>query len=1037
MPPLPGQPARYTTLLHVALIVLMIPPLVADLSLPLGMSVWVLYLFPIVLSYLAATPVLPPALAAVSTLLMIAGFLMANSGVDPQVAQINRTLGAITAWIIGGTGYLFIRNRLAIRREEWLQSSQIGLSRDMAGERNVGALADNIVRSLARMLDAQAVMLFVDDGSAFRRQASYGVPADADVIGSTGPADGLLGVAIREKRIVSIGPVPETYLRYGSSLGSGAPRAMLVAPAVADEDVVALIEVGFAEEPAPRVAELLGRAAEGIGKAVRAARYRERLQELLEETQAQAEELRAQSEELRSTNEELEEQSRQLLDSQARLENQQAELEQSNAQLEEQTQQLEMQRDELTRAQSGLQSQARDLEQASRYKSEFLANMSHELRTPLNSLLIMARLLADNRGGNLSPEQVRHAQTIETSGNDLLLLINDILDISKIEAGHVDLQARRTRIAPMVDKLRALMEPAAVQKGLALRIHVAEDAPAEIETDANRLEQILKNFLSNAVKFTARGEVMLTVAAAGADGVALTVRDTGIGIAPEQQQSIFEPFRQADGSVSRTYGGTGLGLSISRELARLLGGDIALASVPGEGSAFTLTLPCRFQPADPAVAPRREPPARSMVRETVPMVASVKPGGTMTRARSIDDDRETLSGDSRVILFVEDDPLFARILCDLAHEMGFQCLLADTADEGVILARQYLPQAIILDMGLPDHSGLSVLDRLKRDVNTRHIPVHVVSVADHSHAAMSYGAVGYMFKPVKRDDLAQVLEGLEQRFYQRMRRVLLVEDDATQRESLRLLLATREVEAVEAQSASDCMALLADQSFDCMVLDLNLPDASGFELLERLSEDEALSFPPVIVYTGRDLSADEEMRLRRYSKSIIIKGAKSPERLLDEVTLFLHQVVSELPERQQEMLASALNRDALLEGRHILVAEDDVRNIYALTSLFEPHGATVHIARNGVEALKRLQDEEAPPIDLVLMDVMMPEMDGLTATREIRAVPAWRDLPIITLTAKATPQDQAHCIAAGANDYLAKPLDIDKLLSLVRVWMPR
>ncbi|MFT3964950.1 MAG: response regulator [Sphingobium sp.] len=1036
MPSLQGHaPAKYATWLHLALVALMIPPFVADLAVPLGMSVWVLYLFPIVLSYLSSRTFVPPVLAATSTLLMIAGFYLSPPGVDPSVAMVNRTLGTVVAWVLGGIGLLFIRNRLAIRREEWLQSSQIGLSRTMSGERAMAELGQGIVRYLAETLGAEAALLFVEDGQVFRRSASHGVPADAAIAATTGASDGLLGVAITEKRILAIGPVPDGYLRYGSALGSAPPRAMLVAPALADDEVIALLEIGFADEPDARATELLARAAEGIGKAIRAARYRERLQELLEETQAQAEELQAQSEELRSANEELEEQSRALLDSQARLETQQAELEQTNAQLEEQAQQMEMQRDDLARAQGSLQNQARDLEQASRYKSEFLANMSHELRTPLNSLLIMARLLADNRGGNLTAEQVRHAETIETSGNDLLLLINDILDISKIEAGHVDLQPRRTRIAPLVGKLVSLLEPAAVQKGLALRTHVADDAPAEIETDPHRLEQILKNFLSNAVKFTGQGEVMLSIASAPGDAIAFTVRDTGIGIAPDQQQGIFEPFRQADGSVSRKYGGTGLGLSISRELARLLGGDIGLVSAPGEGSAFTLTLPRLFHPVEPLL---REPAYRPASRDAAPVIATPKAGAPRpAAARIVEDDRALLDGDSRVILFVEDDPAFARILCDLAREMGFRCLLADTADEGVVLARQYLPQAIILDMGLPDHSGLSVLDRLKRDVNTRHIPVHVVSVADHAHAALSYGAVGYMFKPVKRQELAHVLEGLEQRFSRRMRRVLLVEDDAAQRESLRLLLATRDVEAVEARSAADCMDLLSRETFDCMVLDLNLPDASGFELLERLSEDEALSFPPVIVYTGRDLSADEELRLRKYSKSIIIKGAKSPERLLDEVTLFLHQVVSELPERQRAMLATALNRDALLEGRHILVAEDDVRNIYALTSLFEPHGATVHIARNGAEALRRLSDPDGAPIDLVLMDVMMPEMDGLTATREIRANPDWRDLPVITLTAKATAQDQAHCIAAGANDYLAKPLDIDKLLSLVRVWMPR
>ncbi|WP_231636183.1 response regulator [Novosphingobium sp. ST904] len=399
-----------------------------------------------------------------------------------------------------------------------------------------------------------------------------------------------------------------------------------------------------------------------------------------------------------------------------------------------------------------------------------------------------------------------------------------------------------------------------------------------------------------------------------------------------------------------------------------------------------------------------------------------------------------MSGDSRVILIVEDDPAFARILCDLAHEVGFECLIAGTADEGALLARQYLPQAVILDMHLPDHTGLSVLDRIKRDTRTRHIPVHIVSADHDDHAALASGAVGYLFKPVSRDTLVDMLEGLEARMDQRLRRVLVVEDDPRQAEAIHLLLASRDVETVDVQSAADCLARLGEETFDCMVLDLNLPDMSGLDLLERLSHDESVAFPPVIVYTGRELSEEEEMRLRRYSKSIIVKGAKSPERLLDEVTLFLHQVVSELPDEKQQLLARSLGRDAALEGRQILVVEDDIRNIYALTSVLEPHGVQVRIARNGIEALNELAraaDSDGAPVDLVLMDVMMPEMDGLTCTREIRKQGQWHSLPIIALTAKAMERDHRECLEAGANDYLSKPLDVDKLLSLVRVWMPR
>ncbi|WP_206364499.1 response regulator [Sphingomonas pokkalii] len=1033
----PAQRGRRPSLpFYAGLGLLMVLPFGADLVLPLGTATWAGYLLPTVIAFMAGQPVVPLVIAALATLLSFAGFTFAPPGVDPQVVLVNRILGASITWMLAGIGFVFIRNRLAIRREEWLQSGQVELAKAVAGELPLDQLAGHALRSLAEHCGAQAGALFVRDpgGQGFRRQATYAVPADAALPEWVTPGDGLLGQAIADRRQFVVDAVPEGYLYYGSGLGQAQPRTLLIATTEADGEVNAAIELGFPHAVDPQVQALLDRVAPQLGISIRSGKYRARLRELLEETQRQAEELQVQSEELRANNDELETQSRNLQDTAARLEAQQSALEQTNAELEAQARQLELQRDELARAQGALEQQAADLEQASRYKSEFLANMSHELRTPLNSLLIMARLLAENRAGNLTSDQVRHAETIETSGNDLLTLINDILDISKIEAGKLELQPRRIRIAPVLDKLKAVFAAAASAKGLALRIEPDTQAPGEVETDPQRLEQVLKNFLSNAIKFTAKGEVSLAVARRPDGRIAFTVRDTGVGIAAEQQQVIFEAFRQADGTISRKYGGTGLGLSISRELARLLGGEVAVESTPGEGSSFSLILPAAYDPAlVQAAVPIAPPPAAK------PQPSNPKPARRRNAAPA-EDDRERLSGDSRVILIVEDDPAFARILCDVAHDLGFQCLIAGTADEGALMARQYAPNAVILDMNLPDHTGLSVLDRIKRDVRTRHIPVHVVSVDDDSQAALSSGAVGYLFKPVRREQLVEMLEGLEARMAQRMRRVLVVEDDAQQAESVKQLLASRDVETIEAHSAAECVARLGQDTFDCMVLDLNLPDASGLDLLDRLSEDESVGFPPVIVYTGRDLSADEELRLRRYSKSIIVKGAKSPERLLDEVTLFLHQVVSELPEPQQQLIAKALGRDAALEGRCILVVEDDIRNVYALTSIFEPHGVKVRIARNGREALQALEEsahKRADPVDLVLMDVMMPEMDGLTATREIRRQPWGRTLPIIALTAKAMARDQQDCLDAGANDYLAKPLDIDKLLSLARVWMPR
>ena len=702
---------------------------------------------------------------------------------------------------------------------------------------------------------------------------------------------------------------------------------------------------------------------------------------------AQSEELQVQGEELRVSNEELEEQGRALYESQARLEQQQAELEQTNSHLEEQAQQLEAQRDGLEQANAAVQLKAREVEQASRYKSDFLANMSHELRTPLNSSLILAKLLADNANENLTDEQVKYAQTIQSSGNDLLNLINDILDLSKIEAGHVEIEPEAVSVERLANNLRQLFQPIAQDKKLEFAVEIAAECPASIETDAQRLEQVLKNLLSNAFKFTETGRVLFAARPTGNGRIALSVTDTGVGIAEEQQRSIFEAFHQADGTISRRYGGTGLGLSISRELVRLLGGSIELRSradqaVPSRCSCpHPTTRPgraariarCRGRAAGrgPAKAPYRPRSSRSARWTTTAICRPTRAHPPRDRGRL----------------------RLRRHSARPVSEMGFRSLVAGTAEEAMTLARRFMPSAIILDVALPDQSGLSVLDQLKRNVQTRHIPIHIVSASDHAETAFSLGAVGYAIKPILREQLVQVVRKLEKRLSQQMRRVLIVEDNEQQRDAVAKLLTSHDVETVTAGTAAECLALLKEQTFDCMVLDLSLPDASGYSLLETLSRESAYAFPPVIVYTGRDLSADDEQRLRRYSKSIIIKGAKSPERLLDEVALFLHQVVSELPDEQQRMIRKAQHRDALLEGRRILVVEDDVRNVYALTNILEPRGAIIEIARNGQEALDILTKAASQPgssIDLVLMDVMMPVMDGLAATREIRRIPLGR-----------------------------------------------
>jgi len=964
----------------------------------------------------------------------------AQENYDEAVQRSNQTNFLRTATFVGVTfmnlGFLAWAFR-KIARQEWLQSGQAQLNERMSGDQQLTELGEKALKFLAEYLDAQVGAIFIEEGDSFRQFATYAVPGPKNLPQTFAAGEGLLGQAVKDKRAYLIRDVPEGYLSVASGLGQSRPQRLMIAPMKVDGAVNAVIELGFFHAAYKADLDLLERVSELVGVAVRSAKYRTRLQELLEETQRQAEEVQAQSEELRVSNEELEEQSRALKESQSRLEQQQVELEQSNSQLEEQTQVLEAQKDDLSRAKVELETQAAIVEQASRYKSDFLANMSHELRTPLNSSLILAKLLADNREGNLSPEQIKYAQTIQSAGNDLLTLINDVLDLAKVEAGHMDLKAESFTPAELLDNLRRMFEPVAAGKGLALRMRIAADAPVTLEADRRRLEQVLKNLLSNAVKFTERGKVSLEVARAPNDCIAFTVRDTGIGIAADQQESVFEPFRQADGAANRKYGGTGLGLSISRELVRLMGGHIQLKSELGKGSVFILTLPEVYQPEKLLPARQIDEP-KPRARAAVPS----ETGAAASRVKKsrIPDDRERLTGGSRVILIVEDDESFAGILSDVSHELNFQALIADSAEEALALAQQFQPSAIILDIGLPDNSGMFVLERLKADSRTRHVPVHVVSGSDYSETALSMGAVGYMLKPVQREQLVEAFHKLESRLTQKLRRVLVVEDDPVQLESLGHLLGSRDVETVGVRTAAECLEKLKAATFDCMVLDLSLPDASGFSLLETLSAEEAYSFPPVIIYTGRELSMDEEQRLRKYSKSIIIKGGKSPERLLDEVTLFLHQVVSDLPAEQQRMLEKARSRDSALEGRRILIAEDDVRNIFALTCLLEPKGVKAQIARNGREALRALEQAEqnsAERIDLVLMDIMMPEMNGLEAMREIRKNPQWRRLPIIALTAKAMKNDQEQCIQAGANDYLAKPLDVEKLLSLIRVWMPR
>ncbi|MCW1243920.1 response regulator [Pseudomonas sp. SAICEU22] len=926
-----------------------------------------------------------------------------------------------------------------LEKQAWLRNGQTQLAEQVLGQLSLNLLGRNILQFCSQYLGTVVAALYArEENGVLRRVATYGMSREDDeqqqVIVD---GEGIVGQAVRQGRVIRLDDVPDDYLKVSSGLGKGRPNCVLVVPTRDDDRINGVIELGFLRPLTERDIDLLELVAGNIGTSIEAARYRQRLQEVLAETQQLNEELQVQQEELKTANEELEEQSRILKESQVHLEAQQQELEQTNEQLAEQRDAMDQKNSELNLAQIQLQERAEELQRSSKYKSEFLANMSHELRTPLNSSLILSKLLAENPHKNLSEEQVKFAESIYSAGNDLLNLINDILDISKVEAGKLEMRPENTGVARLVEGLRDLFTPLAREKGLDFDVQVQPDAPAMLYTDRQRLEQVLKNLLSNAVKFTEHGSVRLNVAGQPSGGIAFMVRDSGIGIAADQQQSIFEAFRQADGTTNRRYGGTGLGLSISRDLAILLGGSISVTSAPGQGSEFTLALPGRYvEPGDSPIAPMTfSPPAASPTPvqapapALAPLVAEVE-----APVPQFADDREKAPFDSRCILVIEDEPKFARILFDLAHELGYQCLVAHGADEGFDLASRLSPDAILLDMRLPDHSGLTVLQRLKEQAATRHIPVHVISVEDRVEAAMHMGAIGYAVKPTTREELKDVFARLEAKLTQKVKRVLLVEDDDLQRDSITRLIGDEDIEITAVGLAQQALDLLRDNVYDCMIIDLKLPDMLGNDLLKRMSSEEICSFPPVIVYTGRNLTRDEEAELRKYSRSIIIKGARSPERLLDEVTLFLHKVESRLSHERQRMLQTARSRDKVFEGRKVLLVDDDVRNIFALTSALEAKGAIVVIGRNGYEAIERLNEVE--DIDLVLMDVMMPEMDGFEATTLIRKDPRWQKLPIIAVTAKAMKDDQERCLAAGSNDYLAKPIDLDRLFSLIRVWLP-
>lgn len=943
---------------------------------------------------------------------------------------------------------------------QWLKTGQTELSDLMRGVLDLPTLSRNVVTYLANYLGAQVGVMYVsDDGQTLRLTGSYAFSQRKQLTEEIPLGTGLAGQAALEQEIISISEVPADYIAVKSGLGESAPRHLVAVPIVHDGEVKGVVELGTLTSFDQHQHELLNLVTANIAIAVKSAQDRQTMKQLLQQSQKQAIELQKQQEELRASNEELEEQTEALKQSEERLKSQSEELRAINEELEEKSEYLTQQKAriekknrELEVVRQEIEEKARDLELASKYKSEFLANMSHELRTPLNSLLILAKSLADNDDGNLTDEQIESANIICDGGRELLNLINEILDLSKVEAGRLDVHFEDVSLASMVDRLRSQFSPLAEKKRIQLKTEVNQLLPETFISDGQRTEQILKNLLSNAIKFTSQGSVTLRVRRPADDvrfrqtaltpdnTIALSVVDTGIGIPADRQRAIFEAFSQADGSTSRKYGGTGLGLAIARKMSALLGGEIHLQSREGQGSTFTLYLPLQPQKQFPEPAagsllapPPASTPQTAATASAPPYSSAVSPAAVGPIAEWMSDDRHGIAAGDKTVLIIEDDSRFAKILADLARQRGYKCLIAGDGSSGLQIAFEHHPTAIMLDLGLPDIDGLSVLDQLKHHLPTRHIPVHVVSGRDDQAAVLKRGAVGHLLKPADSEELADAFTRIETFLQTGVRKVLVVEDNESLRKSLVRLIAHQGIDIQAVGTGAEACEMLLESTFDGIILDLGLPDMTGFEFLRRLQKLPCEKTPPVVVYTGRDLTRQEHAELNRYTDSIVLKEADSEERVLDEVLLFLHSVESSLPGRQQQVVRMLHDPDQVLEGRKILLVDDDMRNTYALSNVLQKSGLDVVMADNGKLALEKLDEES--DIDLVVMDIMMPVMDGYEAMRAIRSRPDCGKLPIIALTAKAMPEDRAKCLEAGANDYLTKPVDVEKLLSLMRVWL--
>ncbi|MGH2757737.1 MAG: response regulator, partial [Actinomycetota bacterium] len=964
-----------------------------------------------------------------------------------EIAELKDTINQMIANLAATT--------TATQEQDWLKTNLARITSLMQGQRDLAAVARMIMSEVTPVVSAQHGGFFLAEGMdeekpGLRLIASYAYKQRKNLSSRFGIGEGVVGQAALEKKRILITQAPSDYIKIASGLGEAVPLNIIVIPVVFEDNVLAVIELASFKPFGAVSQDFLEQLTETLGIVLNTISQTMRTEELLGQSQSLAAELQSQSEELQTQQEELQQRNEELEEKAGLLAEQNRDIELKNREIETQSRELER--------------RAEELSVSSRYKSEFLANMSHELRTPLNSLLILSKLLQENPEKNLSEKQVEFASTIHNSGSDLLALIDEILDLSKIEAGKMDVAPRRIVLTDVRDFVTRTFGPLAEQKSLGLETKVERGLPKTIVTDEQRLQQVLKNLVSNALKFTTKGNVVLNIRTPATGTtfskeelkragrvLAFEVSDTGPGIPREKLALIFEAFQQADGTTSRRYGGTGLGLSISREIARLLGGEIRVESTPGVGSVFTLYLPATYpRPAENGGTPKKKggpgqpetgegSPETVMTTSGPPIVvpAPETDDPALLLEAEIADDRGEIGPGDRVFLAIEDDPGFARAVLEVGRTNGFKGLVALRADTGLALAHEHRPDAILLDLKLAGSvDGFAVLDHLKSHADTRHIPVSVVSGLERRREALKAGAAAFYEKPLGQEQLGEVFHATATFLDKKVKHLLVVEDNEAERLAIQELIGTEgNVAITSVGSSEEAFAAMSETRFECMVLDLKLPEMSGFELLETIKKDKNFSDLPVIVYTGAELTRQEETKLRKHAEAIIVKDVRSPERLLDETSLYLHRPQSKLPKPKQEMLEELHRGDVAFEGKKILIVDDDVRNVFALSSVLESRGMEVLFAENGKEGLDVLKRNEN--IDLVLMDIMMPEMDGYETMQRLRKIRKFERLPVISLTAKAMTGDREKSINAGASDYITKPVDTDQLLSLMRVWLYR